>query len=257
VPFHAEARPELTAGRRIGVVLSHGFTGNPASIRPWAEALAAHGYAVTAPRLPGHGLAGDDWRAMNRTGWEDWYAEVRLAYDTLVRSCDAIVVGGLSMGGALTLRLAADLALTGEDDLLAGVVVVNPAVATRRLDAKALPVIKHLVGGLPGIGSDIKRPGALEYAYTRMPLKATHSMMRAWPGIVRDLSAIEVPLLYFRSDEDHVVDDLSETLILRHVGSHDVTLTRLHESYHVATLDHDAEQIYAESAAFVARVAEA
>jgi carboxylesterase len=130
-PFAAPARPELTGGRRVGVLLSHGFTGQPASMRPWAEALAAEGYAVELPRLPGHGTT---WQELNTRTWEDWYAELGLAFDRLRATTDAVVVGGLSMGGALVLRLAADRA-----DEVAGVMVVNPAVATKRLDVRLLP----------------------------------------------------------------------------------------------------------------------
>jgi carboxylesterase len=158
-------------------------------------------------------------------------------------------VGGLSMGGALVLRLAAD-----HPDRIAGVVVVNPAVATKRLDVKLLPVLKHVVPSFPGIANDVKKPGVQEHGYDRTPLKAIHSMMRAWPVLVKDLPQITAPLLYFRSTEDHVVDEATEPLILSGVSSRDVTVTRLENSYHVATLDNDAERIFEDTAAFVARV---
>jgi carboxylesterase len=57
----------------VGVVLSHGFTGTPASLRPWAEHLAAAGYSVRLPRLPGHGTT---WQHMNRTTWDEWFGAV-------------------------------------------------------------------------------------------------------------------------------------------------------------------------------------
>jgi carboxylesterase len=245
-PYSHPARPELTGGRRIGVLLSHGFTGQPASITPWGESLAAKGYALEVPRLPGHGTT---WKEMNTTTWEHWYAEITAAFEKLVAENDAVVVGGLSMGGALALRLAADNA-----DRVAGVVVVNPAVATKRFDVKLLPVLKHLVPSMPGIANDIKKQGVEEYGYVRTPLKAAHSMMSAWVPLVADLPKITAPLLYFRSTEDHVVDELSQPLITSRVSSSDVTVVPLENSYHVATIDNDAEQIYEESAAFVARV---
>lgn len=245
-PFSAPARPELTGGRRVGVLLSHGFTGQPASMTPWGQALAELGYAVEVPRLPGHGTT---WEELNTLTWADWYGELTSAFDRLVADNDAVVVGGLSMGGALVLRLAADRPAD-----VAGVVVVNPAVATKRLDVKLLPVLKHLVKSFPGIANDIKKPGVEEHGYTRTPLKAIHSMMQAWPGIIADLPKITAPLLYFRSTEDHVVDEKSEPIILGGVSSKDVTVVRLENSYHVATIDNDAEKIYADSAAFVARV---
>ncbi len=245
-PFSAAARPELTGGRKVGVLLSHGFTGQPASITPWGQALVEQGYAVEVPRLPGHGTT---WQELNTLTWADWYAEIAAAFDRLRADNDAVVVGGLSMGGALVLRLAADRA-----DQVAGVVVVNPALATRRLDVKLLPVLKHVVKSFPGIANDIKKPGVQEHGYTRTPLKAIHSMMQAWPGLIGDLAKITAPVLYFRSTEDHVVDEATEPIIVAGVSSPDVTVVRLENSYHVATIDNDAEQIYADTAAFVARV---
>jgi carboxylesterase len=246
-PLSVPARPELTGGRRIGVLLSHGFTGSPYSMVPWGRSLAELGYGVEVPRLPGHGTT---WQELNTTTWSDWYGEVTRAFARLQAEHDAVVVAGLSMGGALVLRLAADHA-----DAVAGVVVVNPAVATTRLDVKLLPVLKHLVPSFPGIASDIKKAGVEEHGYTRTPLKATHSMFRAWPALVADLPKVTAPLLYFRSTVDHVVDAASEPLIIGGVSSTDVTVRRLENSFHVATMDNDAQQIFDESAAFVARVA--
>ena len=245
-PLSVPARPELTGGRRIGVLLSHGFTGQPASIKPWAEAVAEQGYAVEVPRLPGHGTT---WQDCNTTTWEDWYAELSRVFDDLRATHDAVVVGGLSMGGALTLRLAAD-----HGDAVAGVVVVNPALATKRLDVRLLPVLKHLVGSFPGIADDIKKPGVEEHGYTRTPLKAAHSMFRAWPALVADLPRVSAPLLYLRSSVDHVVDELTQPLVVSRVSSREVTEVSLPESYHVATLDNDLPTIVEETAAFVRRV---
>jgi len=244
-PLSVPARPELTGGRRIGVLLSHGFTGSPYSMAGWGRALADLGYGVEVPRLPGHGTT---WQEMNATGWSDWYGEVSRVFARLQAENDAVVLCGHSMGGALMLRLAADHA-----DAVAGVVVVNPAVATKRLDVKLLPVLKHLIPSFPGIASDIKKAGVEEHGYTRTPLKAAHAMFRAWPALVADLPKVTAPVLYLRSTVDHVVDESSEPLITARVSG-PVTLRRLPDSYHVATLDNDAQVIIDESAAFIAKV---
>lgn len=239
------AQPALTAGRRVGVLLSHGFTGSPFSIAPWARALNEHGYGVTVPRLPGHGT---DWRELNRTGWDDWYGEIQRAFGDLAAAHDVIVVGGLSMGGALALRLAAD-----QPELVAGVILVNPAVATRRKDVLALPLLKYLIPAFPAIANDIKKPGQDEHAYRRTPLKAAHSMMRGWAQLRAELDRVTAPILYFRSSADHVVDDLSETVICEGTRAGHIEIRRLQHSYHVATLDNDAPEIFAESASFIRR----
>ncbi len=242
----APARPELTGGRRIGVLLSHGLTGNPTSMNPWGQYLADRGYAVEVPLLPGHGTT---WEDANKTAFADWYGVIDATFDRLRDSTDAVVVGGLSMGGALALRLAAD-----RGDQVAGIVVVNPALASRRKDLLALPVLKHVVGGFPAIGNDIKKPGGNEYPYPKTPLKALHSFVQQWKPLIADLPRITQPLLMFRSVEDHVVDSASAPIITSRVSSRDVTERLLEDSHHVATLDNDAPIIFEESAAFVARV---
>ena len=243
--FYSEGTPD-PSGRRVGVLLSHGFTGSPASMRPWGQHLADLGYGVAVPRLPGHGTT---WQELNTCRWDDWYGEITRVFDQLCLDHDAVVVGGLSMGGSLALRLAEE-----HPDRVAGLVLVNPALASRRLDVKLLPVLKHLVPAMPGIANDIKKPGVEEHGYTRTPLKAAHTMFRAWPPLVADLPRVTAPLLYFRSTVDHVVDELSEPLITGSVSSSDVTVVRLGDSYHVATLDNDAPTIFDGTSEFVTRV---
>ena len=79
-PLSVPGRPELTGDRRIGVLLSHGFSGSPESMRPWGEHLAGLGYAVEVPLLPGHGTT---WEDANTTTYTDWYGEVQRVFDQL------------------------------------------------------------------------------------------------------------------------------------------------------------------------------
>lgn len=232
-------------GRLVGVLLSHGFTGSPVSMRPWGEHLAAAGYAVEVPRLPGHGTT---WQDMLDTRFDDYVAEIERTYADLAARCDVVVVGGLSMGGTLALRLAE------EHPEIAGVILVNAAVASTNKQLLLLPVLKHVVKTFPAIGDDIKAEGVSEGAYDKTPLKALHSFVRSWKSVRASLSKVTCPVLLFRSADDHVVDPSSARIILAGISSADATERILANSYHVATLDNDAEQIFTESAEFVARV---
>ena len=245
-PMSVPAKPELTDGRRVGVLVVHGFTGSPASMRPWAEDLAARGYAVEMPLLPGHGTR---WQDMNKVTWSDWVGTVDDAVDRLAAENDVVFAVGLSMGGSLALRLAAD---RGEQ--LAGVVVVNVALDTLRKDAALLPVLQRIVPAFPGIRNDIKKPGMDEIAYPVMPLKAAYSMSRGWAELRDDLPKVTVPVLYFHSAEDHVADASSSKALHASLSSKDFEERTLEDSYHVATIDHDAPRIFAESAEFIERV---
>ncbi len=244
-PFHAEGDPASPRGR-VGVLLSHGFTGSPVSMRPWADHLAAQGYAVSLPLLPGHGTT---WQDLNTKTWADWVTALDHAFTALAARVDTVVVAGLSMGGGLALRIAAD-----HPAGVAGLVLVNPAVGSARKDVKLLPLLKHVIPSMPGIADDIKKPGAQEYGYTRTPLRAADSMFRGYRELRGDLGRVTCPVLLFHSAEDHVVDPSSARTILTGVGSSEAREETLADSYHVATLDNDAQRIFEGSVAFVDRV---
>ncbi len=246
MPLKPGAEPFAADGGPVGVLLIHGFTGSPASMTPWAQHLHAAGFTVRVPRLPGHGTR---WQEMNITTWQDWYAEVERSFRELAAQCPTVFVTGLSMGGSLTLRLA-----EMKGDAISGIVLVNPAVHSERPDRFVLPVLKHLVGGFPGISNDIKKSGQDEVAYDKIPLKAAHSLTYLWAAVKSDISRVTQPLLLFRSAEDHVVEASNAEWILANVASSDVREIVLLDSFHVATLDNDAPTIFEESLAFVKRL---
>jgi carboxylesterase len=244
------AEPFAHDGDDVGVLLCHGFTGNPSSLRPWAESLAAAGHTVRVPRLPGHGTT---WKDMGRTRWTDWYAEVEQAFAELRARSRVVVAGGLSMGGALALRLAEQHG--GGADGVNGLVLVNPAEKLEDKRLAAVPVVRWVVPSFPPVGNDIKKPGAVEDAYDKIPPHALHSMLGFYKLVSADLGKVDQPLLLLRSPEDHVVPPSSSAFVLANVSSSDVTEMLCTDSYHVATLDHDAPMIFSESLAFVERLA--
>lgn len=247
MPVLPGAEPYRHEGGEVGVLLCHGFTGSPQSLRPWAEYLADRGLTVSLPLLPGHGTR---WEDLQITGWQDWYAEVERELRALLERCTQVFVFGLSMGGALALRLASK-----HGDEVRGLVLVNPANKVHGLAAHALPLARHLVPTTPGISSDIALEGSKELAYDRVPLHAAHSLRQFFQRLDRELPQVTQPLLLLHSPQDHVVPPADSARILGRVSSTDVTETLLEQSYHVATLDHDADRIFEESYAFIGRLA--
>lgn len=247
MPVLPGAEPYRHEGGDVGVLLCHGFTGSPQSLRPWADHLAARDLTVSLPLLPGHGTR---WEDMQITGWQDWYAEVDRALREITERCEKVFVFGLSMGGTLALRLAAK-----HGHAVTGVAVVNPANKVHGLSAYALPVARHLVRTTKGLRSDIALAGSEEVGYDRVPLHAAHSLRNFFRLVDGDLPQVTQPLLLMRSPRDHVVPPADSARILGRVSSTDIREVILEQSYHVATLDHDAERIFEESDAFVGRLA--
>jgi carboxylesterase len=227
------------ANGRTGVLLVHGFTGTPQSMRPWGEHLAEAGFTVRCPLLPGHGTR---WQDANGSTHGQWTTAVEQAFDALAADCDRVFVAGLSMGGTLATRLAevrpADVA---------GLILVNPSLLTQRLDAKLLPMLARLTASWAPIGSDIKKPGVTEQAYPKLPTRAMMQFRQLWALTRANLAAVSAPVIVFHSREDHVVEPVNTRILLDGVSSTDRTEVWLEDSYHVATLDNDAPRIFAGS----------
>jgi carboxylesterase len=229
-----------------GALCIHGFTGNPTSMRPVAEAFAAAGFAVELPRLPGHGTTVED---MLTTGWEDWSAEAEAAYQRIAARASKVVVAGLSMGGTLTVWLAT------RHPEIAGIVAINAAVAPQ--PPEVIDMVRGMVdeGNLvmPGIGSDIAKPGVVESAYEGTPLKPLLSLVDMIDDLGSRLGDITCPTLIMTSPQDHVVDPAASDVLAAAVSG-PVERVTLERSYHVATVDYDAELIQERAVEFGRKV---
>jgi len=241
------AEPFAADGGRVGVLVLHGFTGSPRTVRPWAEHLAAGGLTVRAPRLPGHGTT---WQDLGTTRWPDWYGAAEEAFAELRGRCEQVFVTGLSMGACLAFRLAETRSAE-----VSGLVVVNPSLAPDTRLFVLAPVLKHVIPSLPGIAGDIKKPGASEGGYKRVPVKAAATLPAMWKLTTRNLGAVTQPLLVYRSTVDHVVGPSSMGLLTTALPAAEVI--PLADSYHVATLDNDAPAIFDGSLAFIKKHSEA
>jgi carboxylesterase len=153
---------------------------------------------------------------------------------------------GLSAGAALALRLAEQRPAD-----VAGLVLVNPCVRLSDRRLALLPLAKWVVPSFPGVVSDIKRTDITEVGYARVPSRALASALAFWSAVRADLGKVTAPVLVYRSRDDHVVPEASTRAVLAGVASRLVEERVVEDSYHVATLDNDAESIFAGSLGFV------
>jgi carboxylesterase len=228
----AGCEPWSCAGGPHGVLVLHGFTGNPQSMRGLAEAFGAAGFTVDLPLLPGHGTSVDD---MATTDWSDWSAAAESAYTALAARSDKVVVAGLSMGGSLTAWLAS------RHPEIAGIVCVNPALS---VPAEIVEAVGQMLEGgvdrIPAIGGDVADPAGREKAYDATPLRG-------------DLGKIACPVLIMTSPQDHVVEPSNSDLLAAGVSG-PVERVTLERSYHVATLDYDKDIVSERAVEFARRV---
>jgi carboxylesterase len=236
VPVGEGARAFYASGGPHGALVLHGFIGSPQSVRGLAEAFARAGFGVALPRLPGHGTSLED---MATTTWSDWSGAAEQAYRTLAERSDRVVVAGLSMGGALSLWLAA------RHPSIAGLVLVNPLVDASSLSAARQAATEALTAGeafLPGIGNDVAKPGVTELGYDGAPAACVISALDAVAELASRLPEIRRPAILAHSPQDHVLPRASRELLEAIYGG-PLEVLELERSFHVATLDYDAEMI--------------
>jgi carboxylesterase len=235
------AEPFRLGNGPTGALLLHGFTGSPASLRPLGEALAAGGVSVAGPLLPGHGTV--DWHDMTEGTVEGWTQSVDDALGQL-SGCDTVDVVALSMGASLAIDLAART-----PDRVRGLVLINPYVYDPRL--RLAGVLRLFIPSIKGVGNDIKKPGQDEVCSERVPSRTIVQVHRLHKRVAEALPSVTQPLLVLRSVDDHTVKASNAPFIMEHAGSTQKELVRLTNSYHVATLDYDADVITERTLAFV------
>jgi len=245
-PVLPDAEPFSAPGGPHGALVLHGFTGCPQSMRGLAQAFAGAGFAIELPRLPGHGTAIED---MLETSWADWSASAEAAYTELAERCDKVVVGGLSMGGTLTLWLAE------HHPEIAGIVLVNAAAEPPAESFREMlqGILDSGNPTMPAVGNDIADPNGNELAYESTPVAPLLSMFDAVNEVAAGLGKIECPVLLMNSPQDHVVPPSSSDLIAERIGG-PVERVTLERSYHVATLDHDKDEIERRAVEFAKKV---
>ncbi len=219
---------ELGAEAPIGgVLLLHGMSDSPYSLRALGEALNRAGYLVVGLRLPGHGTAPSGLRSVTA---QDMAAAVRVAMTHLAEKLGArpIHVIGYSTGGSLALDFALAAVEKGGQAVPASLVLVSPAIRVH--PASALARFKDALSVLPGLGnlaylavmgefdpfnynSFATNAGALVHGLTR-------DVDRRLRALAQDPGRIErfPPVLAFKSAVDStvlteaIVDDLLKRL---------------------------------------------
>lgn len=245
-PVLPGAEPFSAAGGPDGVLVLHGYTGSPGSLRDLAHAFAEAGYTVDMPLLPGHGTSVED---LIPTRWDDWLAVAEAAYQALTSQCRSVALAALSMGGALAAALAA-----GHPEV-AGLILVNPLIDPPAESFRDMlrGVLDTGTASVPAVGSDIADPDSHELSYDATPIAPLLSVCAALDELVPRLGTIRCPTLLFTSRQDHVVPPASSEVFAARVGG-PVEHVWLERSYHVATQDYDKADIEARSTEFLAKV---
>jgi len=241
-----DLNPFFFEGGPTGCLLIHGFSGSPPEMRLMGEYLAAKGLTMLGVRLAGHGTTPED---MARTGWRDWVASAEEGLRELQRRCDQVFVAGLSMGGLITLHLAAHHSV-------AGIVAMSAPAYISDWRFRFLPLAQHFVRWVtPNIESDLTDPEAEEhlFSYQVLPVRCIVSLGQLMRLAKRELPQVKAPALVMQGENDHHVPADSAQIIFQELGSAEKEIVWWPNSGHCITVDSEREAVWARAYEFIAK----
>ncbi len=218
---------EFTTDKPVGgVLLLHGMSDSPYSLRALGEALKRLDYRVIGLRLPGHGTAPSGLKYIS---WGDMAAAVRLGVAHLASKVgpQPIHIVGYSNGAPLALNYTLDAL---EDDALtvpASLVLISPSIGLH--PAAALAKWKRRLSVLPGLGGMAwlsVMPEFDPYKYNSFATNAAEQVHSLTRSVARRIAArarsdanpVLPPTLVFKSTVDATVSvDAVIDRLLKHL----------------------------------------
>jgi carboxylesterase len=253
--------------QEIGVLLLHGLGGTPLELKAVARGLASRGFTVSCCQLAGHCGTEEDLLA---TGWADWFASAECALSELEQRCHTVVIGGLSIGAILALRIAAL-----HPNRIDGLALFAP---TLWYDGFAMPWYRFLLRaafqthlfdrlrlrerspyGIKDetirsvVASALLSGKSAEVGLTCTPLGAMREADRLVRDVKRRLASIKTPTLLIHPREDDISDLSNSQMLQRRLGGQ-VECLVLDDSYHIVTVDRQRDVVIERTADFIASI---
>lgn len=250
MPNLDQARPfEFDTGGEVGVVLLHGFTGAPQEVEPLGRILSEAGISSLGPLLPGHGSRLEE---LNEVRWQDWNGAAREAVEAASGRWSRVLVGGLSMGGALALHLGCH-----QPDLVCGVFALAAPARLKGLKVKLVPWLAPL---LPVIRSvrppeEEARLQGIRVCYDGQPLYGVLQLIEFLDHLRLDLPELKRPTLLVHSRSDQTIPFENQAEIASLVGTSELRQVALDRSDHIVTQDVERDEVFRAVTLFVREVA--
>lgn len=260
-------RSFFNAGSKTGFLLIHGLTGTPIELRYISNGLARAGFTVSVPQLAGHCGTLEDLKA---TTWQDWYQSAEDALVELRKTCDLVIVGGLSMGAVLALRLAAE-----HPDTVDGNVLFAP---TFRFDGWSIPWYAKFFDlvndtwtadrflfterepyGIKNVRfrefvmNAINSDDSSQAGLPGTPGRSLMQFRQLTKSVNRVLGLVRQPTLVLHPREDDRASLSNVDHLQRRLGGR-VTTVVLEDCYHVITLDQQRDVVLEEARQFGLRL---
>jgi carboxylesterase len=209
--------------------------------------LHEHGHTIVCPLLPGHGTKIEDLRDIT---WEDWTQHAEQELRALQRNCPFVFVGGISLGGLISLYLGIHY------PEIKGLLIYSPALCLRNRWAFLSTVLKFIVKEVPKHRGPANKSIVDQHwqGYSLDSLPAISQLLELQRLIRKGLSRISQPIVIFQGINDETIDPKCASEIFAKVNSTDRAVHKLENSAHSLLLDREWDKIAQASEAFVERI---
>lgn len=235
--------PILEERGPIACLMLHGVAGSPAEIRPLADFLAANEITVRAPLLPGHGTSPENLRGMR---WPEWVRAAEQELQMLQDRYQQVHLIGFSMGGLISLHLAAHREVDS---------VITLSCPSQLADWRQVfvPLARFFIKDYPTRISNPTVAAQLE-SYDRIPVSAIHSLIRLNKQVRKELPRIRTPILAIQGDRDKWIASGSAEYILGKVSSQVRERILLPGRNHMLVLEQGREEVFSAVLRWLRRV---
>lgn len=239
----------LEGQKRIGILLIHGWSSTPEELRSTIKYLNKLGYPIYAPLLRGHGTEPRDLIGLK---WEDWLEDSCAAYDWLSQYASEIVVGGMSTGSLLALNLS-------QKRKVKGIIAMGTPIFTKLRWRVIIRALYWILRNRKLLKKMYRRKEDREIAlkkvhYAEFPPKSMLEVNKLIPFTRKIIPAIQEPILIMHSRPDSIILPKSSEYLYDKVGSKDKELVFFENSYHVFTVDSQADKANQLMGAFINRL---
>ena len=234
---HPNAKPFFLEGGEHAVLLTHGFTGTPGSMRPLGDKLHEAGFTVQGILLPGHGTTVED---MAKSTWQQWLEAELKAVHALQERYKYVSVCGLSMGGVLSLIAAEQKDVTCCIPISAPTRIRFPFIG---LAKPASYLVPRMQWGPESATRNEQLMAEYNIGYTGYPTAKAHDLNILMKRARRNLFAVSCPVLVVQSHADATIHRTSAKTIIDGVEHDKKEVLWLNDVPHVCTLSKELPAI--------------
>ncbi|MCX6762842.1 MAG: alpha/beta fold hydrolase [Candidatus Moranbacteria bacterium] len=216
----------LKGANNTGILLLHGWSSPPEELLLLGKYLNSLGYTVFAPLFRGHGTRPEDLLGVTR---QDWIADAKKSLEEMKKHASKIFVGGISMGGNISMLLS-------EDEAVVGIIAMGASVKFRFHSLAKLAL--YFMGLTKTYRKKMFPPGVRKKmgkrdAYAYYPVNSAREVAKLADITRKYLPCITKPILIMQSTTDHMVSKKSPQIIFGGVGSKIKEVYWVKDVYHV------------------------